>query len=453
MHRSTPESAGSVLGNLVMAVFGAWHASNIPFVVLRNYEGLPLHIGHDVDVLLRKQDLERAERLLVSAARASGFHLSNRAEFSPISLFLFHPKSGVQTQFDLFHNLEWRSFPLLDARSVINWRVQRGFFASPHPVHEAVNNLLTRQMHHGYVKENYKEGIHAVFVEFPQVGETVLRRLFGDELGKKLAAGILASDWDKVESLSRKMRSRLIIHRLRATPWLLLTNLWRDLRRYVKRFISPPGAKVILLGADGSGKSSAAAQLIEHLHGTFYRDKSIHRHWKPAVFLKERRANRPPTTNPHGQPPRGWLTSQLALAYHWMEFFVGSVVQYWPVLFRNGMVLVERHHYDFIADPRRYRLQPPSALMRWAFRRLRTPDLVFLLDAPAEVLHARKPEMSLEETARRREAYLQLVKSLPQGRVVDATQPLEAVVQGMVRETLHHLESRQLKRTPALAAK
>jgi thymidylate kinase len=443
----------SDLGPLVMAVFGAWHASGIRFVVLRNYEGLPHTTSHDVDVLLPRQDLGRAERLLIEAARTTGFRLSNRARFSPICLFFFHPETGTQTQFDLFYTLEWRGFPLLDATSVINWRINNGLFAIPHPLHEAVNNLLTRQLEHGYVKENYKERIQRTFQERPQDGETLLRRLFGRTLGTQLADGIQAGDWTAVESLSKGMRTHLIIHRLRARPWLLLTNFAHDLKRYLGRVVRPPGAKIVLLGTDGSGKSSVATQLLDALHGTFYKDKSIHAHWKPSVFLRRRRAERPPTTNPHGQVPRGWFLSQLALVYHWLEFFAGSVIQYLPVLFRNGMVLIERHHYDFIADPRRYRLQPPSAIIRFAFRLLRTPDLVFLLDAPPEVLHARKPELTLEETRKGREAYLELVRSLPNGRVIDATQPLDTVVRQITLETLRYLEARQVRRLGQAAPK
>jgi thymidylate kinase len=446
---NTPDSTSTnnnTLGPLVMAVFGAWHASNIPFVVLRNYQGLPHTTSHDVDVLLPRHDLVRAERLLIEAARNAGFHLSNRAEFSPISLFFFHPETGIQTQFDLFYALEWRGFPLLSATAVLNWRIDNGLFAIPHPVHEAVNNLLTRQLQHGYVKDNYKEGIQRTFREHPQDGETLLRRLFGRELGIKLAAGIQAGDWDAVESLSRGMRRHLIQHRLRARPLLLVTNFTRDLKRYLGRVVQPPGAKIVLLGTDGSGKSSVATQLLDALHGTFYKDKSIHAHWKPSVFLRRRRAERPPTTDPHGQVPRGWFLSQLALVYHWLEFLAGSVVQYLPALFRNGMVLVERHHYDFIADPRRYRLQPPSAIIRFAFRLLRTPDLVFLLDAPPEVLHARKPELTLEETRKGRNAYLELVRGLPNGRVIDATQPLDPVVRQITLEILRYLEARQARR-------
>lgn len=443
---SGPSQTETLLTGLVTAVFAAWQQSNLPFVVLRNYEGLPHYTSHDVDVLLPKRDLALAERLLREAAYRAGFHLSNRAEFSPISLFLFHPETGLQTQFDLFHTLEWRSIPLLDAQSVLNWRVERGLFAIPHPVHEAVNNLLTRQLHHGYVKENYKESIQRTLSEFPQEGETVLRRLFGRTLGTQLADRIQASDWPAVEALSSEMRRHLIRHRLRARPWLIYTSFFRDLRRYLMRVARPPGAKIVLLGADGSGKSSVAERLLDALHATFYKDKSIHVHWKPAMFLRQRRAERPPTTNPHSQPPRGWLGSQLALAYHWVEFFAGSVFKYLPVLFRNGLVLIERHHYDFIADPRRYRLRLPGATERYAFRLLRTPDLVFLLDAPPEVLHARKPELSLEETRQRREAYLQLVNSLPNGRVIDATQPLDAVVRRIVTESLFYLEARLSRR-------
>jgi thymidylate kinase len=330
---------------------------------------------------------------------------------------------------------------------VLDWRIERELFAIPHPVHEAVNDLLTRLIYHGYVKPNYKPIIHEVFKGYPQEGETVLRRLFGDTVGKNVAQRILEQDWAAVETLTGKMRLELTWRRLVFRPRQTLRNFFADLGRFLTRVRRPPGAKIVLLGADGSGKSSAADRLIDALHGTFYKDKSIHVHWKPAVFLRRRRAQRAPTTNPHARPPRSSWLSQLVLTYPWVEFRAGSFLQFFPVLFRAGMVLIERHHYDFIADPRRYRLQPPCGLLRKAFSWLRKPERVFLLDAPAEVLHARKPELTLEETRRRREAYRELVMQLPQGRIIDATRPLDEVVQTLVREVLLCLEERQTRRS------
>jgi thymidylate kinase len=56
------------------------------------------------------------------------------------------------------------------------------------------------------------------------------------------------------------------------------------------------------------------------------------------------------------------------------------------------------------------------------------PDLVVCLDAPAEVLYARKPEGTLERVRRKREESLAALSALPQCLVVDATKSPDQVV-------------------------
>jgi thymidylate kinase len=60
------------------------------------------------------------------------------------------------------------------------------------------------------------------------------------------------------------------------------------------------------------------------------------------------------------------------------------------------------------------------------------PDLVIMLDAPAEVLHARKPEATVAWLERRRQQYLELAPVVPQFVVVDVDRPLEAAVSEVV---------------------
>jgi thymidylate kinase len=55
------------------------------------------------------------------------------------------------------------------------------------------------------------------------------------------------------------------------------------------------------------------------------------------------------------------------------------------------------------------------------------PDLVFFLDAPPEVLLDRKQEVSREALEKSRERYLRLCQTSDRFRVVDASQPLDAV--------------------------
>ena len=56
------------------------------------------------------------------------------------------------------------------------------------------------------------------------------------------------------------------------------------------------------------------------------------------------------------------------------------------------------------------------------------PKLWVLLDAPAQVLQARKQEVPLEETTRQRQAYLSFVRDQRCYVIIDASQSLNKVI-------------------------
>jgi thymidylate kinase len=113
-----------------------------------------------------------------------------------------------------------------------------------------------------------------------------------------------------------------------------------------------------------------------------------------------------------------------------------------PVLFKNGLVLIDRYYYDYFVDPRRYRLQLSQKLVGVVYKFVPKPDLIFFFDAPAEVLQSRKKEVTFEECARQRAAYLALAKTLPQAVVVDACKPADEVAQDVLQAALNHLGKR-----------
>ncbi len=108
---------------------------------------------------------------------------------------------------------------------------------------------------------------------------------------------------------------------------------------------------------------------------------------------------------------------------------------------RGYTVVFDRHffadyyHADVVAGP----------ADRAAFARLHgwmlqhaypKPDLVVCLDAPAEVLFARKPEASPEWLEQRRQQYLALAGVVPAFVVVDADRPLDDVFAEVV-DSIH----------------
>ncbi len=110
------------------------------------------------------------------------------------------------------------------------------------------------------------------------------------------------------------------------------------------------------------------------------------------------------------------------------------------------MVLIDRFYYDFFVDQRRYRLRVPPCLVGLGYRLLAKPDLVLLLDAPVDVLQSRKQEVPPAETQRQRMAYLDLVRGLANGRVIDAAQPPEKVAAQIQRVILDFLAQRTSRR-------
>jgi thymidylate kinase len=216
--------------------------------------------------------------------------------------------------------------------------------------------------------------------------------------------------------------------------------------RLIKRWFWPPGVTVVLCGADGSGKSTAAQALINGLSCTFPPKNVRQFHWKPPLFSAGRQAARAPTTDPHGRPARRPVLSLCYFGIHWLEFLLGSHLRLRPITSRGGLVLIDRYYYDFFVDQRRYRLAVPLFIIRLGHFFLKKPDVVVLLDAPASVLQSRKQEVPFAETERQRAAYLRLVQSLDNGRVVDATQPPEKVGADITRLILDFMAERTARR-------
>lgn len=115
-----------------------------------------------------------------------------------------------------------------------------------------------------------------------------------------------------------------------------------------------------------------------------------------------------------------------------LEEWLRQVVAGWYSL-RGFVVVFDRHFY---ADY--YSAGPAGAgafqvlhgwLLRHAYPK---PDLVICLDAPGEVLYARKQEASVDWLERRRVDYLALASAVPALSVVDADRPLELVFTDVV---------------------
>jgi thymidylate kinase len=212
-----------------------------------------------------------------------------------------------------------------------------------------------------------------------------------------------------------------------------------------------PMVTVALVGPDGAGKSTVARRVVATLPFPARRvymgvnleaSSTMLPTTRLALAVKHARGGRRDMTGRIGSGPGdpaqrkhgmvAGLRSSLRMA-NWIaeEWYRQAISAFYQ---RRGKVVVfDRHFFcDYYAhDVADGRVGRPlaSRIHGYNLRRLYPrPDLVVLLDAPAEVLHARKGEGTVESIEARRQEYLAQAGLFRQFVVVDARQPTDAVV-------------------------
>ncbi|GAA4286211.1 hypothetical protein [Georgenia daeguensis] len=385
-------------GGAAVEALDALEAAGVALAVLRGAPGRP---GGDVDVLVAPADEQRARRLLARhgwlAAPAAG-HGTHRFYVR------YDEASGTWHELDVVTRLDLgpsQAYRTELAGPCLARRERTG--DGPARLHPQ-DDFWLRFLHLALKGPEAAPRLGAPPPGPPEgpAARHVARLLPGGEDG--LETVLEASrqvDWERVRTAQRELRSAW---RRAEGPAVAA----RHAVSWVRRRTAPaPGVSLALLGLDGAGKSTVAARLLADVPwptvslylGVWRESAADHalRHVLGARLLL--RLGRLTTT-------------ALRARYHRA---LGRVV------------LLDRHVIDAVL---------PSPDLDWKGRVtaalvLRTapdPDRLVFLDAPAEVVFARKGELTPDELERRRAYYRSLDGRFPQLVTVDATQPLEQVV-------------------------
>jgi thymidylate kinase len=241
-----------------------------------------------------------------------------------------------------------------------------------------------------------------------------------------------------------------------------------------------PTLSVALIGPDGAGKTSITRRVAETLplpSRTIYMGVNLESSTlmlpttRLILMAKRSRGGRPDLTvsareaapaqrRPLGSRVKRSLKSGVRMT-NWVaeEWFRQAVAAY--ARRRGQVVIFDRHFFcDYYAydvvprhGPRPLSARVHGFLLAHAYPK---PDLVIYLDAPAEVLHARKQEGTIEFLEERRQDYLSLADVFERFVVVDAVRPPEVVASEVVDLIVRHVASmkdhRQDPRTEMRAA-
>jgi hypothetical protein len=180
---------------------------------------------------------------------------------------------------------------------------------------------------------------------------------------------------------------------------------------------------ITVAGPDGSGKTSFCDALLAGA----LRDENVRRIHHRFALLPVRGGNTSDPSQPHAEPPYARGVSEAKVLALFGEWLIG-MLRARPFVRSGGFLIIERGWWDLAVDPARYRLQPNLALVRMLGRLLPRADLLIILEGPAELLAARKNEVSVEELARQRSVWREIVPRRQRTLYIDVSRPLSDVV-------------------------
>jgi len=439
-------SPDTVKANVARSLLGALETECKAYCVLSGYDRLPESFDTDIDFMVCADDFAHMPRVIENVARDTRTRLFHAVahELNARSYTLAAQAGDRLTIVQPDSTADYRHFGLLWLRAAEVLAARRmhprGFWI-PAPAHEFAYYLI-KKLNKRSLNEEQGLKLHRLYLEDPTGCDAMIARFWKEPNRSELSSMAATNSWLNMQTRIHQFRAELrrnseesFLQRIVSSPAHLL--------HHFERIVMPTGGCIAIMGPDGAGKSAVIDAVRFQFDSAYNKIRLFH--LRPKTLWAGKAANQA-VTDPHGKPPRGAIVSVLKVFSLIADYWLGYALKIAPAVRRSQLVIFDRYIYDLLVDSKRIRYGGPSWLLKMAARVVPRPDLVILLDAPADVLWSRKQEVPFEEVLRQRDGYCKVAGKLPFSATVNAAQPLADVIRDVESTIIEHYARRTAER-------
>ncbi len=388
---------------VLRAAFRALDAHGIRWALLRGADDLALPSG-DVDLLVDPAALDRLDGALAEAGLR---RLGVRGHGSHRFYFSYDVARAEWLEVDVVTDVTFGPYQELRtglARQCLEDRRRSGLVWRLCPEDEAWLLLLHLVLDKGRLAPERRASAQEASLRAPL--EHPAPRTLNTCTRAGASAGVIAlvQQMDdaafvrEARALRRRWRRR---DPARAVSRSLVNRVLRSLDLPLREH--PGGRIVAFIGPDGAGKSTVARAVRTSFPGS---SRAVH-----LGVWRQGRWDRVVHRLPGGRPVQ-----------RLMRVLVGTTSIRWH-RHLGRLVVLDRSAHDVLL-PGALGASLVARVVPWLLLQLSPPpDVVVVLDAPGDVMFARKGEHTVEVLERRRQAYLEMARDDPAFVVLDATRP------------------------------
>lgn len=433
--------------------FSRLNEEKITYCVLRNYEELPERVGNDVDIWIKDKHREKLHSIIKDLAHTLDYTLDYTPRLTLLGEGDYFLIKEINGKFNIIHldcwtYIHWKGICFIDELVIEkNLLWHKDLFFIPSPGIRASIMLLKDLLQHGRVKDKYK----GIMKEYSRSDSNIflksIYKSFGERASTSLLEMSMNGEWTALERKTNQLRLIIFLRTLLHPKKQLRNWVYYSHAQFRRFFINSRGIFLVLIGPDGSGKSTTSNNLIvSEIKRLFQKKYYFHGHFpflpelkKIVAFFKGNKNVVQTSENAESSIPLGTLRSMIYPIYYGFNYFLGHFF-IWKEKARGNLIIFDRYFYDYFIQTQY--INCPRWLLNLITKVIPKPDVIVYLKNSPETIYNRKPELTIEEIERQVKVCEHIVRRFKNSVVIETTTP-EEVTEKIQRVIVNKMGEKQ----------